>query len=69
MRYGYMPTRGPLSEPDAIGEMVGQGESMGFATPSSLSITSSSRQRSIRPIPIRWMAVFRVRATPSSSCL
>ena len=33
MRYGYyMPTRGPLSEPDAIGEMVGQGESMGFAT-------------------------------------
>ena len=33
MRYGYyLPTRGPLSEPDAIGEMVGQGESMGFAT-------------------------------------
>ena len=33
MRYGYyLPTRGPLSEPDAIGEMVGQGEAMGFAT-------------------------------------
>lgn len=33
MRYGYyLPTRGPLSEPNTIGEMVSQGESMGFAT-------------------------------------
>ena len=33
MRYGYyLPTRGPLSEPGAISELVGQGEGMGFAT-------------------------------------
>jgi probable F420-dependent oxidoreductase len=33
MRYGYyLPTRGPLSEPGAIGELVGQGEGMGYAT-------------------------------------
>ena len=33
MRYGYyLPTRGPLSEPGAINELVGQGEGMGFAT-------------------------------------
>lgn len=33
MRYGfYLPTRGPLGEPDAIAEIVRQGEAMGFAT-------------------------------------
>ena len=34
MRYGYyMPTRGPLSEPDAIGEMVGpDGQQTGILT-------------------------------------
>jgi alkanesulfonate monooxygenase SsuD/methylene tetrahydromethanopterin reductase-like flavin-dependent oxidoreductase (luciferase family) len=33
MRYGfYLPTRGPLSEPDAIAEIVRQGEAMGYAT-------------------------------------
>ena len=33
MRYGfYLPTRGPLGEPDAIEEIVRQGEAMGFAT-------------------------------------
>ncbi|NKB55988.1 MAG: TIGR03619 family F420-dependent LLM class oxidoreductase [Alphaproteobacteria bacterium] len=33
MRYGfYLPTRGPLGEPDAISEIVQAGEAMGFAT-------------------------------------
>ena len=33
MRYGfYLPTRGPLAEPDAIETIVRDGESMGFAT-------------------------------------
>ena len=33
MRYGfYLPTRGPLAEPDAIATIVRDGESMGFAT-------------------------------------
>jgi probable F420-dependent oxidoreductase len=33
MRFGfYLPTRGPLSEPDAIAEIVRQGEAMGYAT-------------------------------------
>ena len=33
MRYGfYLPTRGPLGEPDAIGEMVSRGEGLGYAT-------------------------------------
>jgi len=31
MRYGfYLPTRGPLSEPDALAELVQAGEEMGF---------------------------------------
>ncbi len=33
MRYGfYLPTRGPLGEPDAISEIVHAGEAMGYAT-------------------------------------
>ena len=33
MRYGiYLPTRGPLAEPDAIATIVRGGESMGYAT-------------------------------------
>jgi len=33
MKYGfYLPTRGPLGDPDAIEEIVRQGEAMGFAT-------------------------------------
>lgn len=33
MRYGfYLPTRGPLGEPDAISKIVHAGEEMGFAT-------------------------------------
>jgi probable F420-dependent oxidoreductase len=33
MRYGfYLPTRGPLSEPEALGELVREGERMGFTT-------------------------------------
>ena len=33
MKYGfYLPTRGPLGEPDAIEEIVRQGEAMGFST-------------------------------------
>ena len=33
MRYGfYLPTRGPLGEPDAIASIVEKGESLGYAT-------------------------------------
>ena len=33
MRYGfYLPTRGPLAEPDAIATIVRDGESMGYAS-------------------------------------
>ena len=33
MRYGfYLPTRGPLGEPDAIASIVEKGEALGFAT-------------------------------------
>jgi probable F420-dependent oxidoreductase len=33
MRYGfYLPTRGPLSEPDAIAKVVQAGEALGYAT-------------------------------------
>ena len=33
MKYGfYLPTRGPLAEPDAIATIVREGESMGFSS-------------------------------------